>query len=60
MVWLSILIIMNDLQNTTLCFIYSMVEILLYGITTISGVVSENPPSKVGSFNLEQVIGLGM
>jgi hypothetical protein len=57
MVWLSILIIMNDLQNTTLGFIYSMVEILLYGITTISGVVCENPSSKVGSFNLQQVIG---
>ena len=57
LVGLSVFFSMNNLQNTTFGFIYSILEIILYGFTAISGVVCVNPPTKFAKYNLQKLIG---
>jgi len=56
MAGLLIFVFMNSLQNITFDFNYSIVENILYGRTTISGVICENASTKVAGVNLQKVI----
>jgi hypothetical protein len=57
LVGLSVFFSMNNLQNTTFGFIYSILQIILYGVTAISGVICDNPPKKFAKYNLQKLIG---